>query len=136
MDFLNEIRHPTKWYMSLAVAFVALIVFLVLAAAGVSAYMVNRMTTPPSSHSEINLADFPGHPEKLNFTVPGGAPRDGWFFPGLKNAPAIVLCPGYESSRGELLTLASALQEQQYNVFVFDFSGHGSSGGRSTLGLQ
>jgi pimeloyl-ACP methyl ester carboxylesterase len=136
MDFLTELRHPTKWYMSLAVAVLALIVFAVLAAGGVSYYVVNRMTSPSRSHSEINLADFPGHPEKLNYTVAGEGPRDGWFFPGLKNAPAIVLCHGYESSRGELLTLASALQEQQYNVFVFDFSGHGSSGGRSTLGLQ
>jgi pimeloyl-ACP methyl ester carboxylesterase len=136
MDFLTELRHPTKWYMSLAVALLALIFFAILAAVGVSYFSVNRMMSPPKSHSEINLADFPGHPEKLNFTVPGESPRDGWFFPGLKNAPAIVLCPGYESSRGELLTLASALQEQQYNVFVFDFSGHGASGGRSTLGFQ
>jgi len=124
------------WYTRLAIACLALVVFALLAAGAVSGYMVYRMTSPPSSHSEINLADFPGHPEKLNFTVPGEGPRDGWFFPGLKNAPAIVLCPGYESSRGELLTLASALQEQQYNVFVFDFSGHGSAGGKSTLGLQ
>ena len=66
----------------------------------------------------------------------GEGPRDGWFFPGLKSAPTIVLCPAYGSSRGELLTLASALQDQQYNVLVFDFSAHGSTGGRSTLGLQ
>ena len=28
------------------------------------------------------------------------------------------------------------MQDQQYNVFVFDFSAQGTSGGRSTLGLQ
>src|ERR1700683_5489559 len=94
------------------------------------------MASPARSHSEIDLQNFPGHPETLNFTVSGEGPRDGWFFPGLKSAPTIVLCPAYESSRGELLTLASALQGQLYNVLVFDFSAHGSSGGRSTLGLQ
>jgi hypothetical protein len=124
------------WYTRLAIAFLALVLFALLAAGAVSGYLVYRMTSPPRSHSEINLADFPGHPDKLNFTVPGEGPRDGWFFPGLKNAPAIILCPGYESSRAELLTLASALQDQQYNVFVFDFSAHGTAGGRSTLGLQ
>lgn len=111
-------------------------IFGLLTDAAVSGYLVYRMMSPPRSHSEINLADFPGHPEKLSFTVNGEGPRDGWFFPGLKNAPAIVLCPGYESSRAELLTLAAALQDQQYNVFVFDFSAQGTSGGRSTLGLQ
>jgi pimeloyl-ACP methyl ester carboxylesterase len=62
--------------------------------------------------------------------------RDGWFFPGLKTAPTIVLCPAYQSSRAELLTLASALQDHQYNVFLFDFSAQGSSDGKSTLGYR
>ena len=87
------------------------------------------MLSPARSHSEIDLQNFPGHPETLNFTVSGEGPRDGWFFPGLKSAPTIVLCPAYESSRGELLTLASALQDQQYNVLIFDFSAHGSMPG-------
>ncbi len=136
MGFLSEIRHPTTWYTKLAIAVLALGLFALLAAGSFSGYLVYRMLSPARSHSEIDLKNFPGHPELLNFTVNGEGPRDGWFFPGLKSAPTIVLCPAYESSRGELLTLASALQDQQYNVLVFDFSAHGTSGGRSTLGLQ
>lgn len=136
MGFLSEIRHPTTWYTKLAIAFLALGLFALLAAGTISGYLVYRMISPPRSHSEIDLKNFPGHPESLNFTVSGEGPRDGWFFPGLKTAPTIVLCPAYESSRGELLTLASALQDQQYNVLLFDFSAQGSSGGRSTLGLR
>lgn len=124
------------WYTKLAIIILALVFFALLAAGAVSGYLVYRMISPARSHSEIDLQNFPGHPQKLNFTVNGEGPRDGWFFPGLKSAPTVVLCPAYGSSRGEVLTMASALQEQQYNVLVFDFSGHGSSGGRSTLGLQ
>ena len=136
MAFLSEIRHPTRWYTQLAIAVLALALFAFLAAGAISGYVVYRMTSPPRGHSDINLQNFPGHPEKLNFTVSGEGPRDGWFFPGLKIAPTIVLCPGYESSRAELLTLASALQDQQYNVLLFDFSGHGTADGRTTFGLQ
>jgi len=136
MGFLSEIRHPSRWYTQLIIAFLALGIFVLLAAGTVSGYLVYRMVMPAHSQSHIDLQNFPGHPESLNFTVPGEGPRDGWFFPGLKSAPTIILCPGYESSRGELLTLATALQEQQYNVFIFDFTGHGSAAGRSTLGLQ
>ena len=136
MGFLSEIRHPTTWYTQLAIAILALSLFALLAAGSVSGYLVYRMVLPARSHSQMDLQNFPGHPQLLNFTVNGEGPRDAWFFPGLKTAPTIVLCPAYESSRGELLTLASALQDQQYNVLVFDFSAHGSSGGRSTLGLQ
>ncbi len=136
MGFTSEFSHPTTWYTKLAIVILALAFFALLAAGAVSGYLVYRMASPARSHSEIDLQNFPGHPEKLNFTVNGEGPRDAWFFPGLKTAPTIVLCPAYESSRGELLTLASALQDQQYNVLTFDFSAHGSSGGRSTLGLQ
>jgi pimeloyl-ACP methyl ester carboxylesterase len=136
MGFLSEIRYPSTWYTKLAIAILALAFFAMLAAGSVSGYLVYRMAMPARSHSDIDLQNFPGHPEKLNFTVNGEGPRDGWFFPGLKSAPTIVLCPAYESSRGELLTLSSALQDQQYNVLLFDFSAHGSAGGRSTLGLQ
>jgi hypothetical protein len=47
-----------------------------------------------------------------------------------------MICPAYESSLGELLTLASALQDHQYNVFLFDFSAETSKGSRSTLGYR
>ena len=136
MGFISEIRHPSKWYTQLAIAILALAIFALLAVGSVSGYLVYRMVMPARSHSQIDLQNFPGHPETINFTVKGEGPRDGWFFPGLKSAPTIVLCPAYESSRGELLTLATALQDQQYNVLIFDFSAHGTAGGRSTLGLQ
>ena len=83
------------------------------------------------------MASFPGRPEVLNFEVPGGlGRREGWFFPGFRGAPTIILCHGYESSRGELLTLESALQDHQYNVFIFDFAAHGANAGISTLGYR
>src|ERR1700724_1338811 len=135
MGFFSEFRYPSQWYSKLAIAILALAFFALLASAAISGYMVFRIVMPARSHSEFDLENFPGHPQTLSYTVPGEGPRDGWFFPGLKSAPTVMLCPAYQSSRGELLTLASALQDHQYNVFVFDFSGHGASGGRSTLGF-
>jgi pimeloyl-ACP methyl ester carboxylesterase len=136
MGFLSELRYPTKWYFQLVIALVSLSCLVLLGAAVISGLQLYRIITPAQSHSEIDLQTFPGHPERLSYSVAGESPRDGWFFPGLKSAPTVMLCPAYQSSRGELLTLASALQEHQYNVFVFDFSSHGSSGGRTTLGFQ
>jgi pimeloyl-ACP methyl ester carboxylesterase len=93
---------------------------------------------PQRTSSEISMASFPGKPDELEFTVSGlkSSGRKGWFFPGLRGAPTIVLCHGYESSRGELLTLVSALQDHQYNVFVFDFAAHGANAGVTTFGYR
>jgi pimeloyl-ACP methyl ester carboxylesterase len=40
------------------------------------------------------------------------------------------------SQRTDVLTLVSALQDHQFNVFVFDFLGHGSTPGITTLGYR
>ena len=136
MDFISEFRHPTFWYNKVAIGILALLFFGLLVTGALSGFAVYRMESPSRRSSEINLQNFPGHPEELHFNVSGGQERDAWFFPGLKTAPTIILCPAYGSSRGELLTLASGLQDQQYNVLTFDFSAQGSSGGHSTLGLQ
>ena len=136
MGFLSELRDPTMWYSKLIVAILALLFFTFVAAGAISGYLVYRMVSPAQNRTESDLRDFPGHPEVLSYAVEGEGPRTGWFFPGLKSAPAVILCPAYQSGRAELVTLASALQEQQYNVLLFDFSAQGSSGGHSTLGYQ
>lgn len=117
-------------------AVVALAFFVVLATTAVAGFLVYRIVKPQRTSSEINMQSFPGRPDAVNFTVPGLGNREGWFFPGLRGAPTILLCHGYESSRGELLTLVSALQDHQYNVFVFDFAAHGANAGVTTFGYR
>jgi predicted alpha/beta-fold hydrolase len=114
----------------------AVVFFAVLATMAIAGFLVYRIVKPQRTSSEINMASFPGRPETLDFEVPGLGKREGWFFPGLRGAPTVLLLHGYESSRGELLTLVSALQDHQYNVFVFDFAAHGANDGVTTLGYR
>ncbi len=137
MQILYELRYPSKWYTKLFMALMALLFFAVLATTAIAGFLVYRIVRPQRTSTEINMASFPGRPEVLEFDVPGGiGKREGWFFPGFRGAPTIILCHGYESSRGELLTLESALQDHQYNVFIFDFAAHGANAGISTLGYR
>src|SRR5260370_11000938 len=137
MSILFELRYPTKWYTKLFTAIVALIFFAGLATLSIAGFLVYRIVKPQRTSSEINLSSFPGRPEEVQFDVPAPAgSRSGLFFPGFRGAPTIILCHGYESSKGELLTLVSALQDHQYNVFLFDFAAHGENAGISTLGYR
>ncbi len=136
MALVSELRYPTSWYAKLITATLALIFFALLATATISGFLLYRIVSPVQSRSEIDTRGFPGHPDVVLFTVPGVGSREGWFFPGLKTAPTILLCHGYQSNRGELLTLVTALQDHQYNVFLFDFASHGSSPGFTTLGYR
>jgi pimeloyl-ACP methyl ester carboxylesterase len=136
MQILFELRYPTRWYTKLLMALLALVFFAVLATTAIAGFLVYRIVKPQRTSSEINMASFPGRPDAVEFEVPGLGKREGWFFPGLRGAPTIILCHGYESSRGELLTLVSALQDHQYNVFAFDFAAHGGNPGLTTLGYR
>src|SRR5262249_46028388 len=136
MSILFELRYPTKWYTKLFTAIVALIFFAGLATLAIAGFLVYRIVKPQRTSSEINMQSFPGRPDAVVFEVRGVGKREGWFFPGLRGAPTLILCHGYESSRGELLTLVSALQDHQYNVFVFDFAAHGSNEGITTFGYR
>jgi pimeloyl-ACP methyl ester carboxylesterase len=137
MSILFELRYPTKWYSKLFTAVVAVVFFAGLATLAIAGFLVYRIVKPNRTSSEINLSSFPGRPEKVPFTVPGpNGTREGLFFPGFRGAPTIILCHGYGSSKGELLTLVSALQDHQYNVFVFDFAGHGENIGTTAFGYR
>jgi pimeloyl-ACP methyl ester carboxylesterase len=136
MSILYELRYPTKWYTKLLTALLALVCFAVLATAAIAGFLVYRIVKPQRTSSEIDMESFPGKPDLVDFTVAGIGVRHGWFFPGLRGAPTIILCHGYGSSRGELLTLVSALQDHQYNVFVFDFAAHGGNSGITTFGYR
>jgi pimeloyl-ACP methyl ester carboxylesterase len=137
MSILDEFRFPTQWYTKLFMAVLALLFFGVVATSAIAGFLVYRIVKPQRSTSEINMDSFPGRPDAMKFSVPGAsALREAWFFPGLVGAPTIVLCHGYGSSRGELLTLVSALQDHQYNVFVFDFVAHGANDGITSFGYH
>lgn len=126
-----------RWYIKLLTAVLALVFFAVLATLAIAGFLVYRIVKPQRTSTEINMQSFPGRPDALQFQVPGpmGA-REGWFFPGFRGAATIILCHGYGSSKGELLTLVSALQDHQYNVFVFDFAAHGANDGITSFGYR
>ncbi|MBS1840135.1 MAG: alpha/beta fold hydrolase [Acidobacteria bacterium] len=136
MSILFELRYPTKWYTKVFTAVVAIAFFVGLATLAIAGFLVYRIVKPQRTSSEINMATFPGRPDSVQFTVAGLGAREGLFFPGLRGAPTIILCHGYESSKNELLTLVSALQDHQYNVFVFDFAAHGANPGMTTFGYK
>src|SRR6202008_3989548 len=136
MSIVDELHYPSRWYTKLLIVILAFVFFATLATVVISGVLTYWIVKPQRTSSEINMASFPGRPEEVEFSVAGLGSRRGWFFPGFRNAPTIILLHGYESSRGELLTLVSALQDHQYYVFVFDFAGHGGSKGVTTFGYK
>lgn len=136
MAVLSELRYPTTRIAKVLSAFLALALFAVVSVATISGFLLYQILRPPRSPVTFDLNVMMGQPSDFTFSVPDGSDRTGLFFPGLRGAPTIVICHGYMSQRADLLTLASALQDHEYNVFLFDFSGHGSTPGLTSLGYK
>jgi pimeloyl-ACP methyl ester carboxylesterase len=134
MSFFSDLRDSGKLSQAL-MAVAALLGFGLLALFLISGVLLYRVISPPTAGGELSPENLLGRPDVVSFSAPGG-PLEGWFFPGRSTAPTVVLGHGYLSNRDELLTLVTALQEHQYNVFVFDFSGHGRNKHFSTLGYR
>jgi pimeloyl-ACP methyl ester carboxylesterase len=76
----------------------------------------------------------------INFRSEDGVDLHGWLIQGKPGYPAIIIAHKYGSNRSAtLLTLEgliTKLNKQGYYIFLFDFRGHGESGGKSALGYK
>lgn len=136
MAVFSELRYPTSRRAKLISGVLALFLFFLVSDAIFSGFLVYHILWPPKTPSGLNVDLLLGHPSTVPFPLPEGGSRDGLFFPGLRGAPTIILCHGYRSQREDILTMVSSLQNHGYNVFLFDFSGHGASPGSTTLGYR
>jgi|SRR5580704_5883164 pimeloyl-ACP methyl ester carboxylesterase len=136
MAVLSELRYPTTRPAKVFSGLLAILLFGIVSIGTVSGFLLYQILKPARTPTTFDLNVMMGHPTTFSFPVAGGASREGWFFPGLRGAATVVVCHGYLSQRADVLTLVSALQDHEFNVFVFDFSGHGTSPDVTTLGYR
>src|ERR1700735_216557 len=136
MAALSKFRFPTASLAKLISGLLAVVLFLVISVGTVAGFLVYQIVRPQRAAASYDLSVMMGHPVTMSFPVAGGGSREGFFFPGLRGAPTIIVCHGYGSQRSDVLTLVSALQDQQFNVFTFDFAGHGNNSPGTSLGYR
>ena len=103
--------------------------------AGVGAALTYHVITASSPQEAVNPQSyllnsfFP-----LNFTDRNGGEHEGWLLLGLRRAPVIILCHGYDSNRSDLLSLGTILRDNHFNVYLFNFHGPKAKESSSNLG--
>ncbi len=68
----------------------------------------------------------------LRAELPSATALGGGAISGDPDRPWILLCHGLGANREDLLDIASSLHAARFNLFLFDFRGHGGSHGRVT----
>lgn len=117
-----------------AVILAAVAVVVLVAAGGFLTYrIVSHANTTESLTPESFLL---GNYESLSFTDRRGEEHAGWLLRGLKGAPVIVLSHGYDSNRSEMLSLATVLQENHFNVYFFNYRGTNPKSLTTDMGVR
>ena len=98
----------------------------------VSAVLFLRNTVLPRDPVTSTPAQFSLPCEPVRFQATDGMWLEGWKVPADPVRPWIILCHGVGSNRSNLLDIAAGLHEAGFNLFLFDFRGHGGSRGLVT----
>ena len=107
--------------------------FVVLA--GAAAFLTYRVTTEHNDVEDVTPASFLlTSTEDVSFTTPNGGEHKGWLLRGLRGAPVILICHGYGTNRSDGLSLGTVLQENHFNVYLFNFRGSKKMSSMSDLG--
>jgi esterase/lipase len=111
----------------------ALLVVLGVAGAALT-YRV--MTTHNETETVTPAAYLLSSYAPLNFTDSVGGEHEGWLLLGLKGAPVVILSPGYNSNRSDMLPLGTVFRENHFNVYVYNFDGPKAKEVFSDLGIR
>ncbi|MBI5166224.1 MAG: alpha/beta fold hydrolase [candidate division NC10 bacterium] len=70
--------------------------------------------------------------EEISIKTVDGLSLSGWFIPGSRGGPVVILAHGLGAGKSDLVDFAPFLYKGGYNVLLFDFRAHGKSDGSST----
>lgn len=130
-------RNWGEFVVRLVLGVVILVGAIILALAGVGAGLTYYVTTASNPQEAVNPQSYLLNSYiPLNFTDHAGGEHDGWLLLGLRGAPAIILCHGYNSNRSDLLSLGTILRENHFNVYLFNFHGPKAKERFSNLGAR
>ena len=123
------------WRLGRAALVLASVLLVVLC--GVGGFLTYQVVTAVNDTESVTpQSAFQSNFLNLTFTDHRGGEHEGWLLVGLKGAPAIILCHGYNSNRSELLALGSLLRQNHFNVYVFNFHGAKAKQSFSDLGIR
>lgn len=74
--------------------------------------------------------------EEASFETSDGVTLHGWYIPSPRAESTVVICHGLGANKGNFFEFVRLFYSQRHNALIFDFRGHGDSGGHTSgMGL-
>jgi pimeloyl-ACP methyl ester carboxylesterase len=139
----RSVRSSKKSRKVFLWAGIGVVLLLVVAFLGVSAFAASMLTKPTSNFNpELNPGEYGLEYEALSIPArTDGLTIAAWYIPSDENQRVIILVHGYNNSRtngflDEFVPFAASLHEAGFSVMMIDLRGHGESAdARFTFGI-
>lgn len=92
-------------------------------------FFMVRNTTNPRRPIYSTPKDYGLNFQNIEFKTQDGLKLKGWLIIDDETNPTIIICHGFGTNRSDVLVLADFIYRAGYNIFLFDFRGHGASQG-------
>ncbi|MBI4455404.1 MAG: hypothetical protein HY644_05835 [Acidobacteria bacterium] len=99
-------------------------------------WILYRITHPRLVGETVRPEQYLLPQREIAWNSRDGSRSSGWFIPGQRGAPLVVLCHGYGSNRTAVLNLATTLRESGYNLLLPALRGHGDNDALCALGWR
>jgi alpha-beta hydrolase superfamily lysophospholipase len=139
--------HPRRWLPVAASSIAVMTLALTSGVVAVANRFIDELSHPHRELDDSQLSHIgavtlpallPDPPQALQraltFQAPKGPLLRGEFWAQPHPAPTVVICHGYRTPRARLRPVALLQYSQGFNVFTFDFRGHGESAPAATTG--
>lgn len=117
---------------TLGIAFGILITFLIFVRAIITLIAGQFLLHPQRAVFRDSPTSYGLPFENVTFRSTDGIALKGWFIPADNPRGTIIICHGYSGNKDPDLIFAPFLHNASYNLFLFDFRGHGESAGDYT----
>jgi len=97
--------------------------------AAVGWYASEKMMRRRTPDQAANPSEYGLAYEEVSFTTEDSIPLRGWLIPASNPERAVIFCHGHGGSMDPDLKYAPWFHQRRFAVLMFDFRGHGRSGG-------
>jgi pimeloyl-ACP methyl ester carboxylesterase len=95
------------------------VAILLVGAVAFFSFAIYKVSYPGVVPEAVNPSHYLLPSLEVEISGGGRAEIPAWWIPGLKNAPGIILAPGYGMSRSDALSLAAALHHNGFNLLIY-----------------
>lgn len=114
------------WSLRLLHKSVAIVIFVpyVFTACNIHRFKIANATNPRIAYNlNYEAVKFRAADDRLLLS--------GWYIPSPHSDTTVLICHGIGANKGNFLSFVPFLHDAGFNVFIFDFRGHGASAGHT-----